>query len=200
MLFVGMGGTFLNKRGTWIHQWMWSEHQPSMKVKICKHGSANDHSNISKAEDHHLISLTLTHLHTWLSTPCSTEASPTESYKSSNLLRLFTYRLDTKAEGSTWFRLFRICCYRHVGPKHRVQWFNGNSFKILNCLHPNTKILLLLIFLLFLLLSSLPGITQKVYSVWKLNIPNDCSANLLHSYLFWASDELQVASYGLKMS
>ena len=31
-----------------------------------------------------------------------------------------------------------------------------------------------------------------------LNIPNDCSVNLLHSSLFRASCELRVASYGLK--
>ena len=30
------------------------------------------------------------------------------------------------------------------------------------------------------------------------NIPNNCAANLLHSYLFWASCELWVASYSLK--
>ena len=29
---------------------------------------------------------------------------------------------------------------------------------------------------------------------------NDCSANLLHSYLFWGSCELLLASYGLKLS
>ena len=35
-------------------------------------------------------------------------------------------------------------------------------------------------------------------SLWIVNILNDCFANLLHSYLFWASCELRVASYGLE--
>ena len=38
----------------------------------------------------------------------------------------------------------------------------------------------------------------SIRSLWILNISNDCLANLLHSYLFWASCELQELSYGLK--
>ena len=39
---------------------------------------------------------------------------------------------------------------------------------------------------------------QVIRSLQILNIPNDWSANLLHSYLFWASCELGVMSYALK--
>ena len=40
--------------------------------------------------------------------------------------------------------------------------------------------------------------SKTIQSWWILNIPNDCLANLLHSYLFWASCKVWVASYGLK--
>ena len=40
--------------------------------------------------------------------------------------------------------------------------------------------------------------SKSIRSLRILNIPNDCSANLLHSYLFWGSCELRVASYCLK--
>ena len=39
---------------------------------------------------------------------------------------------------------------------------------------------------------------ESIRCMQTLNTPNNYSANLLHSYLFWASCELQVASYGLK--
>ena len=39
---------------------------------------------------------------------------------------------------------------------------------------------------------------KRVRSLWILNIPNNCSAIVLRSYLFWASCELWVASFGLK--
>ena len=40
--------------------------------------------------------------------------------------------------------------------------------------------------------------SKSILCLQILNLPNDCSANLLHSYLFWASCELHVASYNLK--
>ena len=47
------------------------------------------------------------------------------------------------------------------------------------------------------LVSSSVGI-KSIPSLQILNIANDCSANLLHSYMFWASCELRVESYSLK--
>ena len=41
---------------------------------------------------------------------------------------------------------------------------------------------------------------KSMQCMWILNKPNDCSANLLQSYLFWALCELWVESYGLKLS
>ena len=39
--------------------------------------------------------------------------------------------------------------------------------------------------------------SKSIQSLWILNIPNDCSANL-YILTFWALCELQVVSYGLK--
>ena len=51
--------------------------------------------------------------------------------------------------------------------------------------HQTFDFVYLLLFLLSFFLSSSPGITQKSIRCMRiLNIPNNCSANLLHSYLF----------------
>ena len=63
------------------------------------------------------------------------------------------------------------------------------------------KILMLFIFFLLLHLLSFffaRHNSKSIRCMQILNIPNDCSANLLHSYLFRASCELRVMSYGLK--
>ena len=39
---------------------------------------------------------------------------------------------------------------------------------------------------------------KSIQCIQILNIPNNWSANLLHTYLFWSLCELRVASYGLK--
>ena len=39
--------------------------------------------------------------------------------------------------------------------------------------------------------------SKRIWCMQILNIPHDCSAKLLHSYLVWASCELWVTSYGL---
>ena len=63
----------------------------------------------------------------------------------------------------------------------------------------------LILFIFFLLLLSFFFFrrhhnSKSIRSLQILNIPNDCSANLLYSYLFWAPCELRVVSYGLKLS
>ena len=40
--------------------------------------------------------------------------------------------------------------------------------------------------------------SESIWFLQTINIPNDCFANLLRSYLVWALCELRVASYGLK--
>ena len=65
--------------------------------------------------------------------------------------------------------------------------------------------ILFIFFLLLLFLSSFISSfffarhnSKSIHFFQILNIPNDCSANLLHSYFFWAPCELRMVSYGLK--